>query len=82
MPEKEMTNGFILQGPTEKEFPELTIKVSLKLEHLYQLKEIHRQHLITAVYMQSVHASSIILQAIGISRSFARVWVDLNVAVW
>ena len=51
MPEKEMANGFVLQGPTEKELPELTIKVGLKLEHLYKLKEIHGQHLITAVYV-------------------------------
>ena len=37
MPEKEMTNGFVLQGPTEKEFSELTVKVGLKLENLYKL---------------------------------------------
>ena len=55
MPEKEMANGFILQGPTEKEFPELTIKVGLKLEHLYQLKKIHRQHLITVGYVHCMH---------------------------
>ena len=54
MPEKEMTNGFVLQGPTEKEFPELTVKVGLKLENLYKLKKIHGQHLITvcSVYMR------------------------------
>ena len=45
-----MADGFVLQGPTEEEFPELTVEVGLKLEHLYQLKKIHRQHLITAVY--------------------------------
>ena len=55
MPEKEVTNGFVLQGPTEKEFPELTVEVGLKLEHLYQLKKIHRQHLITAVHFMAAN---------------------------
>lgn len=38
MPEKEMADGLILQGSTEKEFSKLTIKVGLKFEYLYQLK--------------------------------------------
>ena len=38
MPEKEMADGLILQGSTEKEFSKLTIKIGLKLEYLYQLK--------------------------------------------
>ena len=65
MPEKEMADGLILQGSTEKEFPELAIKVGLKLEHLHQLKQIHRQHLITAVQvhrsMQYWHNNNICL---------------------
>ena len=48
MPEEEMADSFVLQGSTEKEFSKLTVKVGLKLEHLYQLKKIHGQHLITA----------------------------------
>ena len=47
MPEKEMANRLVLECFAKKEFPKLTVKVGLKLEHLYQLEQVHQQHLIT-----------------------------------
>lgn len=48
MPEKEVSDGFVLKGSSEKDFPELTVEVGLKLEYLHQLQKVHQQHLITA----------------------------------
>ena len=47
MPEEEVPNGLTLEGSAEQELAKGTIQIRLKLEHLYQLEQVHQQLVIT-----------------------------------
>ena len=47
VPEEEVSDGLVSESPAKEESAERTVQVDFKLKHLYQLKEIHQQHVIT-----------------------------------
>ncbi len=48
VPEEKMADGLALQGSAQKEVSQCAVQVGLKLEHLYQLQQIHVELVITA----------------------------------